>query len=143
MTVGGWVGWLWGAVCDCIGKVRLSLRRPKISLIQAWPTRPWPQKFIIQEEVAGRQSREHVLVQSDWAALPPRALPKTNWLGSAARQLADEEVRCIRPTCAFSSWRLLLFFFLLLQHVTCCSVSLCPSLSHALSLTHTHNTHTH
>lgn len=35
------------------------------------------------------------------------------------------------------------FFLCLLLYVTCCRMSLCPSPSHALSLTHTHTQHTY
>lgn len=113
---------------------KASLSQPDISLIQGWPglpfTWPCPQKFIIQEEgvhAAGKQRRGCVLFESDRTAFPFEPCMKTKCHGSAARQLADGEVRRIRPVWAFSSWPL--FFLVCFSPLAAC---------HCVLVIHTH-----
>lgn len=69
-------------------------------------------------------------------ALPFERFQETNWPGSAARQLTDGEVRCIRAAWAFSSQRLFLIYLFILSSSSVSPAAVCHSVPFALGLDH-------
>lgn len=142
-----------GAGDSCAGKVRLpwaSLRyhQSKLDLaclLHGPAHRSFLSKRRLFRQPAGRGEAmcfSKMAKQHWWHLL---SHPKTNWLKSAVRQLADGEVRCIRSTWAFSSWRLFSFFLFLFVPPAACHLLYCVIVSQSLScsITHPHTQTTH
>lgn len=123
---------------------KATLSQIEISSIQGWPGhRPAHRSFLSKRIL--RQRRGYVLFRNDQAAFLLATWRQIDWNQQLGSWLV-ERWYVKGPSGhfhhdGFSFW-FFLFCFFLLQHVTCCSVSLCPSHSHALSLTHTCTQHT-
>lgn len=110
---------------------KASLSQQEISSIQAWPGLPLhgpAHRSFSSKRRLFKQRRGHVLSKMTKQHFL-LSHPKTNWPKSAVRQLADGEVRCIRPKWEFSSWWLFSFFFFFFVLPAACHLLQCVIVS--------------
>lgn len=102
---------------------KASLSQPEISSIQGWPGHGPAHRSFLSKRRMSRQQAGHEREAMCFSKMTEQhfllSFPKTNWLTSAARQLADGEVICKRPTWAFSSLQVFFLVFSFFPPAAC------------------------